>query len=110
MVLDECPAADKPYDEIAKSLEMTLRDPDGVLLNFIQAVKGGLAPHNRFPGFAKRATGARTRRTSTQPKGGFGKRSAASPSQRSGKGKGAGAASAAAAPQRVRTRQRRAAR
>lgn len=33
-----------------ESLEMTLRDPNGVLLNFIQSVRGGLAPHNRFPG------------------------------------------------------------
>jgi len=38
-----------------ESLEMTLRDPDGVLLNFIQNVRGGLAPHNRFPGIAKAA-------------------------------------------------------
>lgn len=35
-----------------ESLEMMLRDPNGVLLNFIQNVKGGLAPHNRFPGIA----------------------------------------------------------
>ncbi len=35
-----------------ESLEMTLRDPNGVLLNFIQNVHGGLGPENRFPGFA----------------------------------------------------------
>lgn len=38
-----------------ESLEMTLRDPDGVLLNFIQNVRGGLAPHNSFPGIAQAA-------------------------------------------------------
>jgi catechol 2,3-dioxygenase-like lactoylglutathione lyase family enzyme len=35
-----------------ESLEMIMRDPNGVLLNFIQNIKGGLAPHNRFPGIA----------------------------------------------------------
>ena len=34
-----------------ESLEMTLRDPNGVLLNFIQSVKGGsVGLANRFPG------------------------------------------------------------
>jgi catechol 2,3-dioxygenase-like lactoylglutathione lyase family enzyme len=33
-----------------ESLEMTLRDPNGVLLNFIQNVRGGIGPANRFPG------------------------------------------------------------
>ena len=35
-----------------ESLEMTLRDPNGVLLNFIQNVRGGIGPGNRFPGIA----------------------------------------------------------
>jgi hypothetical protein len=38
-----------------ESLEMTLRDPNGVLLNFIQNVKGGIGPGNRFPGLARKA-------------------------------------------------------
>jgi catechol 2,3-dioxygenase-like lactoylglutathione lyase family enzyme len=38
-----------------ESLEMTLRDPNGVLLNFIQNVRGGIGPANRFPGIAGRA-------------------------------------------------------
>ncbi|MCU0758362.1 MAG: VOC family protein [Steroidobacteraceae bacterium] len=65
-----------------ESLEMMLRDPSGVLLNFIQNVKGGLAPHNRFPGIA----GGPARR----PDGGAGKRpragrAAAAPARRSAK-------------------------
>ena len=36
------------------SKEMTLRDPNGVLLNFIQNIKGGsIGISNRFPGLAK---------------------------------------------------------
>lgn len=35
------------------NLEMTLRDPNGVLVNLIQNVRGGLAPHNRFPGMVR---------------------------------------------------------
>lgn len=42
-----------------ESLEMTLRDPNGVLLNFIQSVRGGLAPHNRFPGMLAGKAGPR---------------------------------------------------
>lgn len=36
-----------------ESLEMTLRDPNGVLLNFIQNVRGGIGAANRFPGMAR---------------------------------------------------------
>jgi catechol 2,3-dioxygenase-like lactoylglutathione lyase family enzyme len=35
-----------------ESLEMTVRDPNGVLLNFIQNLRGGIGPENRFPGIA----------------------------------------------------------
>jgi catechol 2,3-dioxygenase-like lactoylglutathione lyase family enzyme len=38
-----------------ESLEMTLRDPNGVLVNLIQNLRGGLGPANRFPGIAARA-------------------------------------------------------
>ncbi len=42
-----------------ESLEMTLRDPNGVLLNFIQTLTGGIGPANRFPGMvAKRKRSA----------------------------------------------------
>lgn len=37
------------------SKEMTLRDPNGVLVNFIQSIEGGtLGSSNRFPGLRKR--------------------------------------------------------
>jgi hypothetical protein len=37
-----------------ESLEMTLRDPNGVLVNFIQNVKGGsVGLSNRFPGLRR---------------------------------------------------------
>ena len=60
-----------------ESLEMTLRDPNGVLLNFIQSVRGGLAPHNRFPGVVRHAadpaapgrTGRAGRAGKTLPRG-----------------------------------------
>jgi len=51
------------------SLEMTLRDPNGVLVNFIQNLKGGrVGLSNRFPGLrrappAPRATAAKPRAT-----------------------------------------------
>lgn len=44
-----------------ESLEMTLRDPDGVLLNFIQCVRGSLAPDNLFPGAPAAARPTRKR-------------------------------------------------
>jgi hypothetical protein len=38
------------------SKEMTLRDPNGVLVNFIQNIKGGsVGISNRFPGLRRRA-------------------------------------------------------
>ena len=38
-----------------ESKEMTIRDPNGVLLNFIQNTKGGsIGLSNRFPGLAKK--------------------------------------------------------
>jgi catechol 2,3-dioxygenase-like lactoylglutathione lyase family enzyme len=41
------------------SKEMTIRDPNGVLLNFIQNVKGGkVGLSNRFPGLARRRRAA----------------------------------------------------
>jgi len=44
-----------------ESLEMTLRDPNGVLVNFIQNVKGGqVGLSNRFPGL-RRPAAARPR-------------------------------------------------
>ena len=46
-----------------ESLEMTLRDPNGVLLNFIQSVRGGLGPANRFPGIARKATPGKAAKT-----------------------------------------------
>jgi len=49
-----------------ESLEMTLRDPNGVLLNFIQNLRGGIGPANRFPGIAGR-TPARKPRTAVAP-------------------------------------------
>jgi len=48
-----------------ESLEMTLRDPNGVLLNFIQNLRGGIGPANRFPGIARKAV-ARKSRNATQ--------------------------------------------
>jgi catechol 2,3-dioxygenase-like lactoylglutathione lyase family enzyme len=55
-----------------ESLEMMLRDPSGVLLNFIQNVKGGLAPHNRFPGLAappaRRPAARRAKAGAARPK------------------------------------------
>ena len=44
-----------------ESLEMTLRDPNGVLLNFIQNVRGGIGPANLFPGIAGRALARKPR-------------------------------------------------
>jgi hypothetical protein len=44
-----------------ESLEMTVRDPNGVLLNFIQNVRGGIGPENRFPGIAGRRKAPRPR-------------------------------------------------
>ena len=48
--------------------EMTLRDPNDVLVNFIKTIEHGiLAPSNRFPGLApirKRRSGASSRRRS----------------------------------------------
>lgn len=38
-----------------ESLEMTIRDPNGVLLNFIQNIRGGLGPQNLFPGIKRAA-------------------------------------------------------
>lgn len=46
-----------------ESLEMTLRDPNGVLLNFIQSVRGGLGPANRFPGIARKAIAGKAAKT-----------------------------------------------
>ncbi len=41
------------------SKEMTLRDPNGVLVNFIQNIKGGsVGISNRFPGLKRRRSGA----------------------------------------------------
>jgi hypothetical protein len=40
------------------SKEMTLRDPNGVLVNFIQNIKGGsVGISNRFPGLKRRRSG-----------------------------------------------------
>jgi hypothetical protein len=40
------------------SKEMTLRDPNGVLVNFIQSIKGGsVGISNRFPGLKRRRSG-----------------------------------------------------
>lgn len=51
-----------------ESLEMTLRDPNGVLVNFIQNIRGGkLGLGNRYPGIAnaisRRKHAARKKRT-----------------------------------------------
>jgi len=44
------------------SKEMTLRDPNGVLVNFIQNVRAGtMTLSNRFPGLRKRRSGASSR-------------------------------------------------
>ena len=44
-----------------ESLEMTLRDPNGVLVNFIQNVKGGqVGLSNRFPGLRRPAATPRS--------------------------------------------------
>jgi catechol 2,3-dioxygenase-like lactoylglutathione lyase family enzyme len=46
------------------SKEMTLRDPNGVLINFIQNVRGGrIGLSNRFPGLRKRSRSASRRAT-----------------------------------------------
>ncbi len=45
-----------------ESLEMTLRDPNGVLVNLIQNVKGGkVGISNRFPGLKTRRSGTSSR-------------------------------------------------
>jgi catechol 2,3-dioxygenase-like lactoylglutathione lyase family enzyme len=45
-----------------ESLEMTLRDPNGVLVNLIQNVKGGsVGISNRFPGLARPSAARRAR-------------------------------------------------
>lgn len=47
------------------SKEMTIRDPNGVLVNFIQNVKAGsMTLSNEFPGLKKRRNGASSRRRS----------------------------------------------
>ncbi len=47
-----------------ESIEMTLRDPNGVLVNFIQAVKGGQPGlRNRFPGLRRRTGASKARRS-----------------------------------------------
>jgi catechol 2,3-dioxygenase-like lactoylglutathione lyase family enzyme len=47
-----------------ESLEMTLRDPNGVLVNLIQNVKGGsVGISNRFPGLARPSAARRARAT-----------------------------------------------
>jgi catechol 2,3-dioxygenase-like lactoylglutathione lyase family enzyme len=57
-----------------ESLEMTLRDPNGVLLNFIQNVRGGIGPANLFPGIAgpvqarRRRAGAKLSRAAVSAK------------------------------------------
>jgi catechol 2,3-dioxygenase-like lactoylglutathione lyase family enzyme len=46
-----------------ESIEMTLRDPNGVLVNLIQNVKGGrVGISNKFPGLRRRRGGTSTRR------------------------------------------------
>lgn len=55
------------------SKEMTLRDPNGVLVNFIQNIKGNgrMELANRFPGLRKATPAARSRakpKTRTKPK------------------------------------------
>lgn len=46
------------------SKEMTLRDPNGVLVNFIQNIKGGsVGLSNRFPGLRRRSGASRARRS-----------------------------------------------
>ena len=45
-----------------ESLEMTLRDPNGVLVNLIQNIKGGkVGISNQFPGLRKRRSGTSSR-------------------------------------------------
>lgn len=51
-----------------ESLEMTLRDPNGVLLNFIQNLRGGIGPGNRFPGIASSPKPPKTSKPSRTPK------------------------------------------
>jgi catechol 2,3-dioxygenase-like lactoylglutathione lyase family enzyme len=69
-----------------ESLEMTLRDPNGVLVNLIQNIKGGsVGLSNRFPGLArpprkpKSAGSVAVRRAATTRKAGGGARGRASP-------------------------------
>jgi catechol 2,3-dioxygenase-like lactoylglutathione lyase family enzyme len=52
-----------------ESLEMTLRDPNGVLLNFIQNLRGGIGPANRFPGIAGGAKARSPRAGVGRPRG-----------------------------------------
>jgi catechol 2,3-dioxygenase-like lactoylglutathione lyase family enzyme len=63
-----------------ESLEMTLRDPNGVLVNFIQNVKGGsVGLSNRFPGLRRSpAVAAKPARATVK------RRSGASRARRSG--------------------------
>jgi hypothetical protein len=48
---------------------MTLRDPNGVLLNFIQNVRGGIGPGNRFPGIAGRTKTRKPRAGASRARG-----------------------------------------
>jgi catechol 2,3-dioxygenase-like lactoylglutathione lyase family enzyme len=52
-----------------ESLEMTLRDPNGVLLNFIQNLRGGIGPANRFPGIVREAVARKSRKTTRKAPG-----------------------------------------
>jgi catechol 2,3-dioxygenase-like lactoylglutathione lyase family enzyme len=52
-------------DHGVESIEMTLRDPNGVLVNLIQNVKGGrVGISNQFPGLKRLRSGASSRRQS----------------------------------------------
>lgn len=68
------------------SKEMTLRDPNGVLVNFIQNLKGGsIGLSNRFPGIKKPLKKKKLKKQSrVKPKAAARRRSGASARRRSG--------------------------
>jgi catechol 2,3-dioxygenase-like lactoylglutathione lyase family enzyme len=76
-----------------ESLEMTLRDPNGVLLNFIQNVRGGIGPENVFPGLARPRRAARPGAArpgkAAAPAAGRGKAAGSRPAPRKQPGKAA---------------------